>query len=260
MDALPVADPWFVRTRVDPTITLLTEPAIHPLLRCNIWHVQGRDRDLVVDTGLGVASLVDAADDLFSGNTVAVATHAHTDHIGSLHEFEERAIHHSEAAKVASIKGVLELDTSETDEATFVQLEMWGYDIRDGLLSAVPSADFPLLGHPRHPAVPTRVLSEDDVFDLGGRHLSVLHLPGHSPGSIGLYDRASRVLFSGDAVYDGALLDDLEESDVGQYRETMRRLRRLDVEVVHAGHGPSMGRERFRSIIDAYLDRTQADR
>jgi len=60
-------------------------------------------------------------------------------------------------------------------------------------------------------------------------------------------------LFSGDAVYDGPLLDQLEDSNVGDYRRTMERLRQLPVEVVHGGHDPSFGRARLIEIIDHYL-------
>ena len=48
---LPIADRWFERRTVSPGLTLLTEPHVDPFLRCNIWHVRGRDRDLVIDTG-----------------------------------------------------------------------------------------------------------------------------------------------------------------------------------------------------------------
>jgi hypothetical protein len=34
----------------------------------------------------------------------------------------------------------------------------------------------------------------------------------------------------------------------------MKRLRELPVNVVHAGHEPSFGRERLRELVDAYLD------
>ena len=96
-------------------------------------------------------------------------------------------------------------------------------------------------------------MDEGDVIDLGDRHFEVLHLPGHSAGSIGLWEAASGTLFSGDAVYDGPLLDRLPESDIGAYVQTMKRLRELPVRVVHAGHEPSFGRERLHEIIDAYL-------
>lgn len=251
---LEVADPWFARSRVDDTITLLTEPHVHPLLRCNIWHVRGRASDLLVDTGLGVSSLAAETGDLLGTEVLAVATHAHTDHVGNFHEFDHRAIHASEAATVAGIDGALMLDVSSTDEAVFESLAAWGYDIRGGLLTALPAEGFALDGHPRRGAEPTRTLCDGDVIDLGDRAFQVLHVPGHSPGSIALWDPVAGMLFSGDAVYDGPLLDEIEGADVHLYVESMHRLRRLPVDVVHGGHGPSMDRRRLHEVIDAYLD------
>jgi len=49
--AIEVAGTWFAQRRIDDDITLLWEPAVDPLIRCNIWHVRGRERDLLVDTG-----------------------------------------------------------------------------------------------------------------------------------------------------------------------------------------------------------------
>ncbi len=252
---LPVADEWFVRTRVDDAVTLLTEPHVHPLLRCNIWHVHGAGRDLLVDTGLGIASLHAAAVDLFEADLIAVATHAHTDHVGGLHEFGSRAIHAAEAETARSISGVLHLDLANADPAAIEQMAGWGYDIAGGLLTAVPRADFELDGVPRIPAPPTQILVEGDVIDLGDRAFEVLHLPGHSPGSIGLWDAANQLLFSGDAVYDGPLLDEIEGADIEAYVATMERLRELPVATVHGGHDESMDRRRFRGVIDAYLAR-----
>lgn len=51
-----------------------------------------------------------------------MATHAHTDHIGNLHEFDRRAIHHLEADVVARISGTLELSASNSDEETLDEL------------------------------------------------------------------------------------------------------------------------------------------
>ena len=65
MTILPIADRWFEIRRVSDDITLLWEPHVVPLIRCNIWHVRGRDRDLLIDTGLGMASLKAAARHLF---------------------------------------------------------------------------------------------------------------------------------------------------------------------------------------------------
>ena len=58
---------------MDDDITLIFEPHVVPFLRCNIWHVRGRDRDLVIDTGLGVASLSEFAKDILDRPVTAVA-------------------------------------------------------------------------------------------------------------------------------------------------------------------------------------------
>jgi hypothetical protein len=52
---LPVADRWFDFERISDDITRIWEPHAIRLMRCNIWHIRGRDRDLLVDTGFGVA-------------------------------------------------------------------------------------------------------------------------------------------------------------------------------------------------------------
>ena len=137
-------------------------------------------------------------------------------------------------------------------------MRRWGYDVREGLLTAVPRAGFDLDGTPRTPAPPTRLLTEGDELDLADRAFEVLHLPVHSPGSIGLWDAANGVLFSGDAVYDGPLLDEIEGADITVYVATMHRLRALPVTTVHGGHDDSMDRRRFCEVIDAYLARRAA--
>ncbi|WP_426504027.1 MBL fold metallo-hydrolase [Dactylosporangium sp. McL0621] len=98
-----------------------------------------------------------------------------------------------------------------------------------------------------------RTLGDGDRIDLGGRVLTVLHLPGHTPGSIALLEERTGTLYSGDVVYDGGLIDDLPNSDVAAYRRSMELLAGLDVSVVHPGHGPSFDRARLRELAAAYL-------
>ena len=82
-----------------------------------------------------------------------------------------------------------------------------------------------------------------------------LHLPGHSPGSIGLWDQSGGVLFTGDVIYDsGALLDELKGSCVPDYLASMERLLRLPVDVVCSGHGEPFGRALLHERARAYLD------
>lgn len=256
--AFPVATHWFERLRVDDDITLLWEPHVVPLMRCNIWHVRGTDRDLVVDTGMGIASLLNEMQDLLDKPVSAVATHGHGDHIGSHHEFDEVLAHPAEANSLTGSNLMTSLDP----------VVAWGQAGIDGIIKAGYEFDDPyfvtalppgvlLDGFRQKPATVTRLIDEGDIVNLGDRQFEVLHLPGHSPGSIGLWESASGTLFSGDAVYDGPLLDELGDSDIAVYCTTMERLLELPVTVVHAGHDPSFGRDRLREIASAYLDKRQ---
>lgn len=253
--SLPIAERWFERRQVDDRITLLWEPHVVPLMRCNIWHVRGSARDLIVDTGMGVASLVTELQDVLDKPVTAVATHSHGDHIGGHHEFDEVLVHPAEAADIEHA-GLTSLDP----------IEAWGMEAIEGLrkagyvwddpqfVTALP-AGVSFAGFRQQPPRVTRLIEEGDVVDIGDRRFEVLHLPGHSPGSIGLWEAETGTLFAGDAIYDGPLLDELDHSDIADYCRTMERLLELPVDVVHAGHDPSFGRERLRQIASEYLAR-----
>lgn len=252
LGSLPVADPWFVTSRGDHGITHIVEPHVHPLLRCNVWVVAGRDRDIVVDSSLGIRPLRGIVERDFDHELLAVATHAHSDHVGGLHEFDHRAAH-SAAGALISEPDLVVLDATMYPESVTGPYARAGYDIPDLFIDAVPAGGLDAAIFERPATTLTRSIDEGDVVDLGDRHFEVLHLPGHSPGSIGLFEPATGVLFSGDAVYDGPLLDELQESDVAVYIATMKRLRQVPVSVVHAGHEPSFGRDRLIELCDAYL-------
>ena len=252
MAALPVADRWFVVDRVADGITLVTEPHVHPLMRCNVWLVQGRTGALVIDTALGLRPLRGIAEAELDGPLLAVATHAHGDHVGGLHEFDQRAVHPDEADAVAAA-GVTTLTTAYFPATVTDPYRAAGYAIPAVLVDSAPTAVFDPGVIAIAPAPATRLVVDGDVIDLGDRAYEVLHLPGHSPGSIGLWDEREGVLFSGDAAYDGPLLDELDGSDVAAYVTTMERLRTLPVTVVHGGHEPSFDGARLRQLCDTYL-------
>ncbi len=251
---MKIANRWFERRRIDDEITLIWEPYVDRLVRCNIWHVKGRDRDMLVDTGLGIASLQSAAKDIFEKRITAVATHTHFDHIGGIYEFDERIVHESEASIMSDGLSEMLLRAEDFSEADLKELRELGYMVNeDVLISALPDASFDIDEHKVRPAPCTQAVSEGDVIELGNRAFEVLHLPGHSPGSIGLWEAQTGVLFSGDAIYDGPLLTNFPGADIDQYVETMMRLKSLPVRVVHGGHEPSFGRERLIEIADKYL-------
>lgn len=250
-----IADRWFETRRIDDDITLLWEPHVIPLMRCNIWHVRGRDRDLLIDTGMGISSLKEATRHLIDKAVTAVATHTHADHVGSHYEFDDCLVHRLEAHGLRQPSARNTLVADDFDPGELRKLRIAGYEIEGELITALPHAGYDMRSYRVRPAQPTQVVEEGDIVDTGDRRFEVLHLPGHSPGSIGLWEAATGILFSGDAIYDGPLLDELHHSDIADYVRTMRRLRALPVRVVHAGHDPSFGRDRLIELVDAYLRR-----
>ncbi|SEO20139.1 Glyoxylase, beta-lactamase superfamily II [Salinihabitans flavidus] len=235
-----VAERWYETVSMGQGVTLIRETHVAPWLRCNIWHVRGRDRDLVIDTGMGLRPLVEAVPGLaVERPAIGVVTHTHFDHSGGLHQFKDRAGHAAEAAIIAAP------DAHNT-------VADIGY-VRAETFSALPYDGFDHTQFAVKPAPLTRIVDEGDVLDLGDRVFHVLHLPGHSPGSIALHERESGVLFSGDVVYDDALLDNLYHSDPDVLEASLRRLKELPVSVIHAGHFASFGQGKMVEIIDEYL-------
>jgi glyoxylase-like metal-dependent hydrolase (beta-lactamase superfamily II) len=244
-----VAEPWFEYEVVDDGLIRITEPHVDPFLRANLFLVRGRERDVLVDSGLGIVPLRHELAELFERPVLAVATHRHFDHTGGLYEFEEVAVHRADAQAVAKAEGFASLRTEDYEGH-----EVSGYELPSSLLSALPREGFDVAEYEVRPATPTRILEEGDVVDLGDRRLTVLHLPGHTPGEIGLWEEETGTLFSGDCVYEsGILLDELEGSNIEDYVASMRRLLDVPVRVVHGGHDDSFGRERLLELIDAYL-------
>jgi glyoxylase-like metal-dependent hydrolase (beta-lactamase superfamily II) len=231
------ASEWYETVRFADGVTLIHEPWIKPFFRCNIWHVHGRERDLLFDSGLGHFSLRQHVPLVSERAVTCVASHTHFDHIGCHHEFSACAVHSAEASILADPRNELTLADRYATDGMFDRMpEGWNqqaYQVK--------------------PAAVGRLLEHGDVVDLGDRAFEVVHTPGHSPGGIGLLERGTGIFLSGDIVYDGPLIDDAYHSDIPTYVETMERLRALPVSVVHGGHFPSFGPVRYRQIIDDYI-------
>jgi glyoxylase-like metal-dependent hydrolase (beta-lactamase superfamily II) len=255
MMGLQIATRWFDFERLPERVTRIWEPHVIRVMQCNIWHVAGRERDLLIDTGMGIASLATAATEIFQKPLIAAATHTHSDHVGSLHEFPVRIVHAAEAETLSRASKNFSMLREDHAVEFIAGLERAGYEVGPRFITALPHTDFDLRAFSCPAAPPTRVVEEGDVIDLGNRVFEVLHLPGHSPGSIGLWEAATGIFFSGDAIYDGPLLDELPGSDIPTYMRTMRRLVELPARVVHAGHDPSFDGQRLRELARAYLER-----
>ena len=95
-------------------------------------------------------------------------------------------------------------------------------------------------------------LQEGDVVSFGRTQLEVLHVPGHSPGSICFYCRAENVIFVGDVLFAGSIgRTDLPRGNYAQLITGIQRklLVLPDETIVYSGHGPTttIGNERVNN-------------
>ncbi|RDL50490.1 Hydroxyacylglutathione hydrolase [Ensifer sp. M14] len=229
---------WYQVKRLDDDVTYICEPFIQEFYRCNIWHVRGRDRDMLVDSGMGVVSLREWVPLVTERKLTAVASHTHFDHIGCHHEFECRCVHAGEADLLAH----------PTRRNTLADPY-----VADEIFDALPPEPYASATYAVKAAPATRLLDDGDHIDLGDRVFEVIHTPGHSPGGIALWEEKTGVLFSGDILYDGPLIEDTYHANADDYLASMERLLRLPARIVHGGHFPSFSGARYRTLIKDWL-------
>jgi glyoxylase-like metal-dependent hydrolase (beta-lactamase superfamily II) len=104
---------------------------------------------------------------------------------------------------------------------------------------------------------PDALLEEGDLLEIGGFHFHVMHTPGHSPGSICLYEPDRKLLFSGDTLFhNGYGRTDLPGANEEELWKSLARLAELPEETrVLPGHGPetTLGQELWLKRIPADL-------
>ncbi len=209
----------------------------------------------MVDAGLGVHSLRSGAPHLFEREPALVLTHAHLNHIGGAHEFATSYAHIAERAGNPST-GTLRRD--RLVDALGLDMTPDVEAMPELLVDALPVAGYDVDAYQVRAPLSCTAIADGDTVALGDRTLTVLHLPGHSPGSIALFEPHEGVLFSGDVVYDldpgEELLDGIRGAVISDYIESLDRVADLPVTTVYPGHGDPFGRERLLTLIRDYID------
>ena len=61
-----------LKIKIDDGISCIQETGVANFMRCNIWHVKGRDFDLIIDTGMGINPLKEIHEILWAAPSSAV--------------------------------------------------------------------------------------------------------------------------------------------------------------------------------------------
>jgi len=210
-----------------------------------VWWIPGRDRFLpdshvyvigkpesgdfsLVDSGLmemGSYKLEELTKAGFRLNQIKriIMTHTHIDHIGCLKELlpaipdAEVWVHGEEALFIE--RGD---DKIVMGNKIFESMIRSQYELENGL--------FTVKVH--------RKLEGGETLTLGGMKFRVIHIPGHTSGSIGLFNDEHRLLISGDTIYaDGAIgRFDLFSADPAQLKNSLNTIADLGIDILLPGH------------------------
>ncbi len=205
LQRIPVHDTWFEVYSVAPHVLAIYEP--HQWQETVMYLVEGSQRALLIDTGMGIGDLHALVSQLTKLPVIVVNSHTHTDHTGDNWQFSNIASLNTTFTRT-SAKG-------STDVRT---------EIESGKLCGALPAAFDPANYVRRPWKTTRLLHDGDTIDLGGRILTVLFTPGHAPDSLCLFDRKNGLLFTGDTYYPGPIYVFGPGSDPAAYQKSVDRL------------------------------------
>lgn len=105
------------------------------------------------------------------------------------------------------------------------------------------------------PITPTRLLHDGDELVFDDLHLQVIATPGHSPGSICLYEPRSRTLFSGDSIIGNGFFKGTPQiADFDDYLDSMEKLRDWHPERVISAHMEDLNEADYVRILQDGID------
>ena len=199
------------------------------------WLVAGRERAVLLDTGLGVAPVRPVAERLVPVPVSVVNTHYHFDHVGGNHEFDEIAAHPLSVPLIAEAAppDVLQAygDYAQRQLEALAAYEELDAEFFWLLTRETRPRPFPASFDPATWTIPgttaTQRLEDGDRVDLGGRVLTVLHLPGHSPDMIALLDEREGLLFAADVFNIGPVYCHFPDSSLEALTASAHRLAEL---------------------------------
>lgn len=157
----------------------------------SIFLVEGGERALLIDTGIGIGNLREFVERLTDKPYDVFLTHNHRDHVGNAPLFERVYMGEPDISTGPMVRPRTSMES---------RLGFAAGTRRSHPDKAYPwtQADFPAFTEADEPEV--IAVEDGHVFDLGGRTLTCVLVPGHSVGSMALIDSKTRTLFAGDAV------------------------------------------------------------
>ncbi len=98
-----------------------------------------------------------------------------------------------------------------------------------------------------------------DILEVGGLKLEVIHLPGHCPGHVGLWNPNTRTLYPGDLLHYPTPLGPYPIGDAEKHSTSIQRCLDLEPELLLEGHGLSAYSQASSSRRLLHMQQQQKD-
>ena len=195
--------------------------------------IVGHDRALLLDTGLGNFDMMSLVRRVTDKPVMLVLSHAHSDHMGGIGQFEEIYLHPADmpAARAFDADRLIHEDDRHPTQKDFVAQAAASFRDKPGAIFDIPGT----VVEDRFPARRFLPLQPDQIIDLGGRKVQILEERGHTAGEIAVLDFQSRILFAGDGI---SPLFSITEADIATARDDLLHIRAHanDFDRIYHGH------------------------
>jgi glyoxylase-like metal-dependent hydrolase (beta-lactamase superfamily II) len=233
----------------------------NPLRSINSYVILGKNRNLIVDTGMNRIECREVLDrelekiGLDLSITDVFITHLHADHLG-------------QAPHIT--KGKNKVYMGPDDIADIRETDYWHRMYEFGVMNGFPKMD-PFEAIKKHPGYkygplgPMNLIpiNHDDRIRVGEFNFTVLHTPGHTHGHHCLYDEEKKLLLSGDHIL-GDITPNIShwvehEDPLADYMASLEMVRDLDIDIILPGHRSMINdpRKRIDELIKHHEDRAQ---
>jgi len=195
-------------------------------LQNNVFLVVDKEarKAAIIDPGFEHETFLTRAKQIGANIGLVINTHGHFDHTG-----KDREIRDETGAKVVIHEADAHMLEENAKEPPWFAIE------------------------PPLPCAADLLLKGGETLEVGRIRLKVLHTPGHTEGSICLYEPIGMHLFSGDTLFAGTFgRTDLPGGDASKMVQSLRQLSRLPPQVrVYPGHGPftTIGKESWAASV-----------
>lgn len=167
------------------------------------WIIRGSERTLVIDSPAPeIRDFRVFIENTFGNPIIYVNTHGHIDHIGCNSQFEE----------------------------VYMAKEDWSLAAGGGIFRSEDTEDFDRLQYKLKP------LQNGHILSLGNRKFLIYGAPGHTAGSVVLYEEKTKTLFSGDAIARRILYGLSDWTPLDSYLDGLEKIGRLDIEKIYSAH------------------------